>query len=159
MIQLSRRTFVAAVPVAALAACAGQTAAQVTQAALTYAADIANSIALAATAVQNVKNLPSTVPLAKIIAAAKDASDAAASLSTTMSENAAQPIAMQIQGDLQTVIATARPYVPANVQGYLDDASVVLPLLFAAIGMFSAAKAPLGAESAAARLHAAPRAR
>lgn len=156
----SRRTLLkgatALAGVATLAACAGQTSAQLAQAAVTYAQDVANGLAAA---VQAMVGLPAAT-VATITGYAKDAQQAAASLSTSLTQTAGQPIIQQIQGDVQAVQSDVESLLPAGSQAanILADVNAVLQVLLPLVGIALAGVTPaVNPLVSAARLHALPR--
>lgn len=158
--QISRRTALlgtSALTLAALAACAGQTAAQVTQEIITDGTGIANGLA---TFVTTAQGIPSTVA-ATITGWAKDAVAAAGKLSTAMSLSAGQTIAQQISTDVSSVAqAVAGFNIGPAAQALLNDLIVAiqifLPLFVSIVGTATVVAPNSAGAAAMARLNAAP---
>ena len=160
MPSLTRRALcgsASALVIAALAACAGQTAAQITQTALNYASTIANGVASFITTAQGIP----AATVATIITYAKDAANAAGSLSSSMTQTTAQPVVQQIGADVSNVAQAVQSYVQPNstAANILADLQLAMPLLEAAVGIVTLAGAPLNAAAAMTRLQALPKAK
>jgi hypothetical protein len=153
---MNRRQLLSTVPMLAIAACAGQTAAQI-------GAQAVQDAALIATGLENFVSLAPNLPpgtLAKVTAAAQDVQRIAVSLSASMTASQALPLVQQIANDVSAVASAAGGLVPAGSQaaGILADVQLVMPLLEIVVGIVvPAAAAPGKADAARAGLAALPK--
>jgi hypothetical protein len=149
--MISRRSILAVTPLAALAACAGQSADQTIA---TVAAD-ANTIAgglqgvLAQLGPLNVPGLTPSV-ISTVGVAVSQIQTVAASISGVTSAAAAQPLVQKIETYLNTIVAAlAGLPLPPPVSTALQAAAILLPIIEVAVGLVvqQAAKAAPGAIS------------
>lgn len=145
----------ALIPAALLAACAGQTATQITQQVVTYGLDVANALA---TVVQGLVGVSPTTQ-ATLVTDVQAAVTGAQGLSTALTTTEAQPFWQQVQSDLLAVTSAIGSAVQSTqVQQILQDINLVLGVALPLVGLFvTAAPANADVQAAAARLHALPR--
>ena len=146
---MNRRQLLSTVPFLALAACAGQTAAQIAQTAVTDAGLVANALS---NVLPNLQGVPPDVS-SLVATDAQKAVALAQSLVSTMTQASAQPIIQQIQTDANAVAAAVQPYVKpgSTAATILADVQVLLPVLLLAVGLAAPAAATPGGDVAAAR--------
>ena len=146
---MNRRQLLSTVPFLALAACAGQTATQVAQTAITDAGLVANALV---SVLPNLQGVPPDVS-SLVATDAQKAVTMAQSLNSTMTQASAQPIIQQIQTDATAVAAAVQPYVPPGSPAamILADVQILLPVLLLAVGLAAPAPAMPGSDVAAAR--------
>ena len=153
---MNRRNLIALLTTTALAACAGQTAAQIAQTVVADAQLVANALS---NVLPNLQGVPPDVSGAVAMYAQK-ATAAAQSLVTTMTQAAAQPIIQQIQTDANAVADQVRPYLKQGSQAaqIMADVQLLLPVLLLAVGLAAPSAATPGAspDTARARLAVLP---
>jgi hypothetical protein len=143
-----------------LAACNGQTAASVTQVAATYVADIANGVAAVFAALP-----PGSNTITAVQSVASEIGSLAGQISTSVAQNAAQPIITQIQSDFNSFVTSLGTVFSGNasVSQILSDIKETLPLAEAALGIVLAvgisSAVTASQQAAAARLHSLARAK
>jgi hypothetical protein len=119
----------------AVTACAGQTAAQVTQTVVSDANTLATGLAAELPALAALPGA-NTVAIAKIEADVADLQKADAALSASLTTTAAQPIVQQIEADVNGLVSVGATLpLPASVSLAFQAAEVLLPVLEAGVNM------------------------
>jgi hypothetical protein len=132
---------VSVIALLAVSACAGQTAAQVTQTLLTDTTTMAAALKAEMPAIQAVQGIPAA-NVAQAQAALADLQSVAGMLNTSMTTTAAQPVIQKIVADVTTFNDAVLPFAGATpVAGILEAANVLLPVLEVAVNLVS----PVGA--------------
>ena len=162
---MNRRAFLSTTGLAAagvaLAACSqlkGASPQQIATVVVTDAQLVANGLASVLPAVSGIPaNIEQTLSTA-----AKDAAQAAGDLTTTMTQNVAQPLVQRISGDVSLFAKDLAGFVNnPTVKSILTDIQVLMPIIVTAVGLFlpagAKAASPLEVEAARARLAALPK--
>ncbi len=128
----TRRALLSATPLLAVAACAGQTAAQVSAQIVT---DLNNAIAALSNAVPAIaKADPSLLPAAvqaQILSDAAQAQGVLTSVSNSMTATAAAPALQKAEADLNAILAAlaAVPLIPPPYSMIIAAAAMVAPMV------------------------------
>lgn len=129
---MNRRSLITAIPIGALAACAGQTAAQVSAQVVT---DLNNAITSLSNAIPAItKASPTLIPAGtqtQIMAYLADAQGVISALSTSMTATAAAPVIQKAEGDLNAVLAALAmvPLIPPPYSMIIAAAAMVAPMV------------------------------
>lgn len=132
---------VAALALLSMSACAGQTAAQVTQTVVTDANAIATGLAAELPALAALPGA-NTVAIAKAEADVADIQKVSSTLSTSLTASQAQPVIQKIEADVNALVAVGATLpLPPQVATAFQAAEVLLPVLETSVNLV----APVGA--------------
>lgn len=137
--NLSRRTALAAVPAIGaaglLAGCANLTAAQVTAQVVQDVNTIAVGLSAEIPALQALSVIPAAVATSAITLI-NDVKAIAASVSSSLTTTAAQPLVLKIEGNVNALVTLLASFpLPSQISLVLKAAVVLLPVIESAIGL------------------------
>ena len=153
MREMTRRALLrstALVPVAAVVACAGQTAAGLPAQLLSDVQTLASGVAGILPTLGAVAGIPAAT-VSQVGGDIAELQQAAGTLSGVATTTAAQPVVQQIEGYVNAIVGIAAPLLAATPAGpILAAATVLLPVIEAAVGLVLPPSAPPAAVAAAA---------
>lgn len=110
-------------------------------------ASVANDIVLLSNSAQSALAQVKAVPVpAAVVTAIADLKVVAQAIASADTVNAAQPLVLRVENDLNAVVA-AGAAVPGPIQVWLADAEILLPVIEAAVNMIVPASASVAAKT------------
>lgn len=137
--NVSRRALFAAIPafgaVGALAGCATLTAAQVTTQVVQDVNTVAVGLSAEIPALQSLNVIPAAVATVATTLI-NDVKTVAATISTSLTTTAAQPLVSKIEGNVNALVTLLASFpLPTNISLVLKAAVVLLPVIETSIGL------------------------